>query len=235
MFGRDRHQRFIAEFQFPAPLLARFTEEHEGAYSGDVDVVVDGLRQWFEVCRRAGNDFVAMPSEAVDAMWHEFILFTRAYGAFCDRAFGRFLHHTPTVALGAADPDVAIAEGQIRTWLLACAVEDIDPDDPRRLPWLFAADEQLGWAGGNRYNLAAIRQVVGDVAKLRRTVPVDVAAAVAPAWASSGAHHTPSRCAGGTQIALASHRGGPGWLGWAACGTGGDGGGGCGGGGCGGG
>lgn len=28
-------------------------------------------------------------------MWHNFILFTREYAAFCTKYFGRFVHHQP--------------------------------------------------------------------------------------------------------------------------------------------
>ena len=35
------------------------------------------------------------PSLAVDLAWHEFILFTRQYAAFCQTTFGRFIHHSP--------------------------------------------------------------------------------------------------------------------------------------------
>jgi hypothetical protein len=33
------------------------------------------------------------PSIECDELWHEFITHTRAYAAFCDEAFGEFLHH----------------------------------------------------------------------------------------------------------------------------------------------
>lgn len=35
------------------------------------------------------------PPYVLDLAWHEFILFTKAYAAYCDAAFGRFIHHTP--------------------------------------------------------------------------------------------------------------------------------------------
>jgi len=35
------------------------------------------------------------PSLVVDAMWHEFILFTKLYDSFCDQRYGRFIHHQP--------------------------------------------------------------------------------------------------------------------------------------------
>ncbi|WP_309396323.1 glycine-rich domain-containing protein [Cerasicoccus maritimus] len=35
------------------------------------------------------------PSHKVDLAWHEFILFTRDYHAFCQQHFGKYIHHTP--------------------------------------------------------------------------------------------------------------------------------------------
>jgi hypothetical protein len=36
-----------------------------------------------------------MTSLRVDEAWHQFVLFTVEYAAFCRRFFGRFLHHAP--------------------------------------------------------------------------------------------------------------------------------------------
>ena len=43
----------------------------------------------------AAGDQVLTPSHPVDLAWHEFILCTRTYGAFCRRHFGRMIHHQP--------------------------------------------------------------------------------------------------------------------------------------------
>lgn len=36
------------------------------------------------------------PSARVDLAWHEFILFTRTYSSYCDRQFGKLIHHEPS-------------------------------------------------------------------------------------------------------------------------------------------
>ena len=41
------------------------------------------------------DQVIGMPSHAVDEAWHGLILCTARYAAFCDRAYGRFLHHHP--------------------------------------------------------------------------------------------------------------------------------------------
>lgn len=35
------------------------------------------------------------PSLKVDLTWHEFILFTRTYHLFCEKEYGRYIHHHP--------------------------------------------------------------------------------------------------------------------------------------------
>jgi len=37
----------------------------------------------------------AKPSPHVDRAWHEFILDTSQYSAFCNARYGRYLHHVP--------------------------------------------------------------------------------------------------------------------------------------------
>jgi hypothetical protein len=39
-----------------------------------------------------------MYSTRVDEAWHQFVLFTRQYTDFCQRFFGKFLHHNPSNA-----------------------------------------------------------------------------------------------------------------------------------------
>jgi hypothetical protein len=49
------------------------------------------------------------PTKIIDDAWHEFILFTRMYADFCEKTFGRFIHHTP-------DSDDAANQAQFRTF-----------------------------------------------------------------------------------------------------------------------
>ncbi len=81
-----------------------------------------------------------MPSQAVDTVWHEFILFTKKYDQFCHDTFGRFLHHTHAEAM--ISPTSAQV-GIKLAWALSCSREGIRPSSADRLPLLFALDQQL--------------------------------------------------------------------------------------------
>lgn len=147
---RAGRANFIAAFPLRERLDRRLAARRPELDEAQRDEVFEGLRDYFLICNLAGRRMVAMPSQAVDDAWHEFILFTRQYDSFCSRAFGRFLHHTPAEAM--STPTQA-SDGLKRAWRLACAHEKIDPKAPERLPRLFALDAALGIAGGFVYQL----------------------------------------------------------------------------------
>ncbi len=145
-------QRAIREHPLPPYLHDKLRAAYPQITPAQAAQVERGLRQFFHASAMARGRFVAMPSKAADAMWHEFILHTRAYEGFCRRAFGRILHHTPAEAL-AAEPRRAdkTFQGLRRAWVWSCRDEGIDPRSPARLPTLFAIDAALAIPGGYRY------------------------------------------------------------------------------------
>jgi hypothetical protein len=149
---RRRHQRagFIDSYSFPHGVRKRVKKRYPHLSEADVDLVFSALRDYFHLSRKAGRRMLAMPSQVVDVAWHEFILFTRNYEAFCAKALGRFLHHTPSEAM----PSRTIAsDGIKRTWRLACRRAGVDPRAATAVPLLFAIDGQLAIEDGFRYAL----------------------------------------------------------------------------------
>lgn len=147
---RLRREQLIRAFMFPPGVFEKFHAVHPTLGVKEQQLVARGLRQFFLAYLKSGCRRVAMPSKAADDLWHEFILFTRDYKNFCDHAFGRFLHHTPAVKLGAVKSD---NEGLRRVWWYCCLEENINPRKATRLPLLFALDRKLGIADGFVYNL----------------------------------------------------------------------------------
>lgn len=147
---RISRQHFIERYRMPDAVLGRFRAKRPELTDDQATLVLNGLRQYFQICVRARGKFVSMPSQAVDDLWHEFILFTRNYRHFCSKAFWRYLHHTPVEAMPSRN--VATA-GIRRAWFHACRIEGINPKQPDRLPLLFALDAQLGIANGFVYRL----------------------------------------------------------------------------------
>lgn len=155
---RLRRAEFIRHYPWPRGLLDKLAGHHPSFTRKETALVSEGLRQFFLAYLASGRREVAMPSQVADDLWHEFILYTRDYGRFCNQAFGRFLHHTPAIALrnGARRDNSALR----RVWWHCCRDENIDPVRPTRLPLLFALDSKLRIANGFVYtpDCAALRR-----------------------------------------------------------------------------
>ena len=143
-------RQFVRDAALPRFLVDRLLSAYPTLKAGDAELVLRGLRQFFMAHLRSDRKFVGMPSKVVDSAWHEFILHTRAYEAWCGSAFGALLHHTPAEAMGGNN--VKRNDGLRRTWYWACKEEGINPRAPTRLPLLFALDKKFGIAGGYRYD-----------------------------------------------------------------------------------
>lgn len=147
---RRRQTSFIEKYFFHKGIRKKLTDKHPYLDDSQLDLVFCALRDYFHICHQANKKMVAMPSQVVDDAWHEFILSTRFYERFCQKAFGRFLHHTPTEAM--KTPTLA-QDGIKRAWRLACAKEKINPKTPSQLPLLFAIDAMLRIENGFVYTL----------------------------------------------------------------------------------
>lgn len=150
---RLERERYIRARSFSASLLASLNERHPHLDEAGRFLVARALRQFFIIHLRAGGRLVAMPSRVVDDLWHAFILDTRGYGNFCQRAFGRFFHHVPAEIMPRfGDGSDALR----RAWRLACLEENINPAKPTRLPLLFAIDQKLGIVNGQRHSIETL-------------------------------------------------------------------------------
>jgi hypothetical protein len=154
-----RREAHIRNFELPRGLFEQLRKRRPELELKDCQLVAHALRHFFLAHLKSGRRYVSMPSQVADDLWHEFILFTKNYEVFCRRAFGRFLHHTPAVAVS---DDRKASAGLQRTWWHACKEDHINPRSPSRLPLLFALDAKLGVAGGYVYALDCKKLTRGD-------------------------------------------------------------------------
>ena len=155
-FGLRRYQKyrrrepFICEYKFPEGLTSRLQILQPKLSQEQLSRIVDGLREYFQICRLANRMPVAMPSKVIDQAWHEFILHTKEYKNFCDQAFGHFLHHTPARAMDESDRQVHKLR---RTWKISSQRANSDPLKPSVIPLIFSLDMELDILDGFFYTL----------------------------------------------------------------------------------
>jgi hypothetical protein len=144
-----RRAQFIRHYAFPPGLFKRLQSKRQELTLKDCNLTAQALRQFFLAYLMGRRQFVSMPSQVVDDLWHEFILYTQNYQQFCRRAFGRFLHHAPAAVLRSSQRESNA--GLRRVWWHVCREENLDPRHPSRLPLLFAIDSKLNIPDGFHY------------------------------------------------------------------------------------
>jgi hypothetical protein len=150
-----RRAEFIRTYRLPDGLFDKLCKKHPHLTLKDCQLVGHALRQFFVTYLKSERRFVSMPSQVVDDLWHELILYTRQYQSFCQQAFGRFMHHSPAIVLSAEQRG---NEGLRRCWHFACLEEHINPRKPTRLPLLFAIDRKLQIADGFVYEIDCLSE-----------------------------------------------------------------------------
>jgi hypothetical protein len=138
--------------------LSRLTREVDGLHLPEAiwrtcpwqprPLIETGLRQWLRCAGSAlsGEQIIGMPSHAVDEAWHGLILCTAEYAAFCERAYGQFLHHHPDLGTPLDVTDRSgTSDDQLRrtvvAWSLvarpgeACVLWDLDSQVGVETPW----------------------------------------------------------------------------------------------------
>jgi hypothetical protein len=150
---RKGRRRFIETYEFPPALRSKLMDELGSAHAAEV--ALDGLRGWYLACLYADGRLIGMPSQAVDEAWHEMILMTRHYTAFCERAFGRYLHHNPNSTLSVSMDSILI--------------ETLAIVDAHDLPMtLFTADDDAGLDYGYIWTAADLRRMRDTIDRRER-------------------------------------------------------------------
>ena len=111
---RRREEDYIWFYPFPEHVEERCRHHHPELDDRDWKLIEQGLREWFLCCAFRDGEVLGMPSRLVDEAWHEFILDSRAYTEFCERAFGEYLHHTPEPAMTTPMPEAL--DATTRAW-----------------------------------------------------------------------------------------------------------------------
>jgi len=145
----SRRLAYIEAYSFRPELAEKLVKYYPHLTQDEIEQALGGLRTYF-LLRLRHRCRIAMPSRVVDALWHEFILCTVDYQAFCQAAFGKFLHHVPFSA--GASQNAAEASLQ-NIWKQSCEREGINPVFPDKLPLLFDLDTKLKISGRFGYSV----------------------------------------------------------------------------------
>ena len=112
----------VLAYKHPA-VVARYLKDFGGDQSAAEELFLE-LMRWLYCCARATEPgkraaIVSMYPEIlrIDDMWHIFILHTRDYAGFCERYFGRFIHHDPLPPVAPRERDENEVNAELEAFL----------------------------------------------------------------------------------------------------------------------
>jgi hypothetical protein len=83
----------VLAYQNPQ-VVDRIAKEHNLSL-GEAEKIFLATKQFLYICGTRNGTWG--PTFEIDKGWHEFLMYTRQYQKFCQRFFGRFIHHRPNV------------------------------------------------------------------------------------------------------------------------------------------
>jgi hypothetical protein len=143
-----RRKEFVATYRLPSAVGRKLRRKL--GESTDLGIAFRGLHQWLRL-HVAPPGLLAMPSNPVDQLWHDFILHTQDYQAFCRQAYGRTLHHSPEQSMSSTMLEALHGEGIGRSFAMACADEGIRLPQMLGLPVLFQVNTALAMPDGQQW------------------------------------------------------------------------------------
>jgi hypothetical protein len=89
---------FLA-LSYEAPfLIEKLLKDHVAETAEEAEALFREVKRYIVLTRSDCTKIWAMHSLRIDEAWHQFILFTKEYGEFCQRYFGSYVHHAPSNA-----------------------------------------------------------------------------------------------------------------------------------------
>src|SRR5262245_46711737 len=93
----------LLAYEFPR--LKQYMLETEAVESSEkFDQLFTEVKRYHYLCAVSGEN-VPMICTEIDEVWHQFILFSPEYRAYCNRFFGKYIDHLPTM------PSEKVADG----------------------------------------------------------------------------------------------------------------------------
>lgn len=160
--------QYVLGYAFASGYGRAVQMQYPALAAADLQLAETALRQFFLMHLLQPKLQLHMPSRLADALWHAFILDTRRYQQFCEKAFGQVFHHIPAHAMpqpasvGGAQrlkmQDTWNAAMATRRWLPAAVLSGI--------PLLFMLDARAHLADGQVFSAADLRYWVAQYAQL---------------------------------------------------------------------
>lgn len=160
--SRQQQQKLqrIDEIKIPSFFLQRFKQLYPQIGLKQQRLIEQGFKDYLSL-HVLNKQAYAMPSVAVDMLWHVMLEYPEQYKQFCQQTLGRDLTHHPYSDADAPPPEKQ-RQQLIGSWRASCQLQKLNPRNTSALPRLFAIDLALAWPDGQLHDLSSLRNLYAN-------------------------------------------------------------------------
>lgn len=146
----------LDEFQFPSYIWTVFHQQYPQFRVINQPYIEEAFKDYLAL-HIIKNQPYAMPSHAVDALWHLLLeQFSEFYRQMCQDILGFELMHKAHQTSANRMQKRMQNRQLLNTWVMSCCLHQMDQRQPKEIPRLFFADEVVTWDHGFIFNMAMI-------------------------------------------------------------------------------
>lgn len=160
----DSGVSYLKNYKIPTIVKNKFIKENN-IKEEDYPLIEKALKQFFAMFLLAShkkhvkNDNFLMTSKVVDELWHEFVLDTRSYHDFCNKTFGKYLHHAPAGTSSSSKEKEALKN----TYKTSKVLKEYDLNYMSgSLPLIFMIDSLMGFPEGLSYDYSDLESLTRE-------------------------------------------------------------------------
>ena len=155
-FKRMKKIQKLDQFNLPDNIWIAFRQKHPQFHVINQPYVEESFKDYLAL-HIIKNQSYAMPSRAVDALWHLLLeQFPEFYVQMCQNILGFQLLHKPHQTAPNRMQKKIQNQQLLNTWLMSCSLHQLDQHQPKEIPRLFLADQVSAWERGITFNMAVI-------------------------------------------------------------------------------
>ncbi|OEY94553.1 hypothetical protein BJI46_13545 [Acinetobacter qingfengensis] len=167
--------RKIKQLVLDPVIWRQFSQDYPRTSTQDQKIILEGFKDFLALHVKLKANF-AMPSYAVDALWHTLLKFPQQYVLLCHNILGYELKHK-VHAVGADQQDLQEQQKRlVWTWVASCRLQHLNPSFTSQLPRLFYIDRVVHWHKINVFSPVMMHELYRNLYKLsaRETATSDL-------------------------------------------------------------
>ena len=164
-FRKTQKIKKLENLALPQNIWEEFYSRHPHLKLVAQDIILDGFKDYLALHILKRKDY-AMPSHAVDALWHVLLeCYPEDYRAICQEFLGFELKHQPHPKQSNPAQKLKQQRQLLNTWEASCQLQHFQYKYTDIFPRLFQVDQKTHWDNGAVFSMIMILSLYDHIEK----------------------------------------------------------------------